>query len=128
MVNALKFQPLVSSQEDLDKQGRPTSLIRVFAIYYSNQHFVNSSPENQHFISKEKSVQNFRTCTISVSCDTEETTWSPIFPSLSHSLRIHAQLSSGDCFFKSEPLSPSLSLGMENSKGSDKTAWWCRLA
>ena len=68
-VNVLKFQPLVTCQYSLDKQGRPRSdwfwrsLIRVFPVCYSDKYFVNSSPENQHFMldQKEKSVWNFRT-------------------------------------------------------------------
>ena len=56
-VNVLKFQTLVVSQKDPDKQWTPrsdcfcrSSLIRVFPVCYSDKHFVNSSLNKQHFI------------------------------------------------------------------------------
>ena len=52
-VNVLKFQTLVACQNGLDKHCRPRSdcLWRSnLIVCYSDQHFVNSSPENQHFV------------------------------------------------------------------------------
>ena len=67
MVDALNFE-----RKGLDKPCRPrsdcwrTCSVRVFPVCYSDNHFVNSTPDNQHFIwdQKEKSDQNFRTFTV----------------------------------------------------------------
>ena len=55
------FKHLLPAKKGLDKQCSPksdsfwkSSLIKVFPICYSDQHFVNSSPENQHFIWQQK--------------------------------------------------------------------------
>ena len=64
----------------LDKHGRTrsdcfwrSSLIRVFTVCHSEKHFVNSTPDKHHFYifffiweQKEKSVQNFRTITVTL--------------------------------------------------------------
>ena len=72
-VNVLIFRTLDACQNSLDKQCSPrsdcfwrSSLIRVFPVCYSDEHFVNSNPENQHFFleKKENSVRNFRTFTV----------------------------------------------------------------
>ena len=63
-VNVLKFWTLIACQKGLDKQCRPrsdcfwrSSLIRIFAVCYSNQHFVNSSPKtNILFESRKRKV------------------------------------------------------------------------
>ena len=68
-----KFGTLVACQKGIDKQCRPrsdcfwrSSLIMVFPVWFSNKHFVNSSPDTQHFIwePKAKSIDNFRTFTV----------------------------------------------------------------
>ena len=69
VVNVLKFWTLIACQEGLDKQHKPgrNSLNRQFPIYYSDKHFMNSSPsDNQQFVwePKELSVQILRKFTI----------------------------------------------------------------
>ena len=75
-VNVLKFRGLVIHPKSLDKQPRPrsdcfrrSSLIRVFPVCYSDNHFVNSSPDNHHYICKQKkkSVRNLRTFIVTLS-------------------------------------------------------------
>ena len=63
MVDVLKFQTLVARQT-VQIQIRQ-SASGYLSICYSDKHFMNSSTDNHHFKreQKEKSVQNFRTCT-----------------------------------------------------------------
>ena len=67
---------LVACWKGIDKQCRPrsdcfwrSSLIRVFHVCYSDNHYVNFSLDNQHFIwkQKEKSIQSFRPLTMFLS-------------------------------------------------------------
>ena len=69
IINVLNFQTLVACQKSIME-----TLIRLllqkpslFAIEYSDKHFVIYSPDNPHFICdyEKKSVQNLRTCTVS---------------------------------------------------------------
>ena len=68
MVNIQNFWPLIACNKKL-RQTMQTQIRllkkqsdQIFPVPYSDNHIVNSSPENQHFIweQKEKSVGNFR--------------------------------------------------------------------
>ena len=97
-----KILNTIVCQKSLDKQCRPrsdcffrSSLIRVFPVCYSDEHFWISNPENQHFIckQKEKSAKNFRTFTVY--------TWSYHYSNLGHVTYFGVKVTFSSCSISS---------------------------